>query len=98
VKQMLLRVPNQVHQRLAARASREGRSVNALATEILDLGADVDQGDRRSRLRATAAAAGMLRAASAVTLSAGRRRRAIDSARGLGPVADVLLRSDRDRI
>jgi plasmid stability protein len=47
MKQLLLRVPDDVHRRLAMRAAREGRSVNALATELLDLGAGVDQGDRR---------------------------------------------------
>jgi predicted HicB family RNase H-like nuclease len=39
LKQLLLRVPEDVHRRLAARAKREGRSVNALATEILDAAA-----------------------------------------------------------
>jgi plasmid stability protein len=61
LKQLLLRVPEDVHRRLAARAKREGRSVNAVATEILDAAAAGDQGDRRARLRAAAAAAGTRR-------------------------------------
>ena len=77
VKQLLLRVPADVHRRLAARAAREGRSVNAVATELLDLTAESDQGDRRSRLRAAAAAAGLLRDTQAGELSTARRRQII---------------------
>jgi plasmid stability protein len=35
MKQLLLRVPEDLHRRLALRAGREGRSMNAVATEIL---------------------------------------------------------------
>jgi len=96
MKQLLLRVPDDVHRRLAARAAREGRSVNALATELLDLGADADQGDRRSRLRAAAATAGSLRAVRAEDVSSDRRRQIIESTRGLGPVADRLIAAERE--
>src|SRR5665213_3021960 len=61
MKQLLLRVPDDVHRRLTARAAREGRSVNAVATEILDAAADADVGDRRARLRARAAGLGVVR-------------------------------------
>jgi plasmid stability protein len=97
VKQILLRVPDDVHRRLAARAAREGRSVNAVATELLDLTADADQGDRRSRLRATAAAAGVLRGARSADLPSVRRRHIIESTRGLGPIADALIAAERGR-
>ncbi|MGH3131560.1 MAG: FitA-like ribbon-helix-helix domain-containing protein [Gaiellaceae bacterium] len=40
MKQLLLRVPEDVHRRLVARADREGRSINAVATEILDAAAE----------------------------------------------------------
>jgi len=33
-----------LHQRIAARAAREGRSVNQLASDILDTAADADRG------------------------------------------------------
>jgi len=97
VKQLLLRVPDDVHRRLTARAGRDGRSVNALATEILDAAADTDEGDRRERLRARAATLGVLRAVPAAAVSAARRRRVIASTRGTGPVVDRLLAEERDR-
>jgi plasmid stability protein len=97
MKQLLLRVPEDVHRRLAARAVREGRSVNAVATEILDAAADVDRGDRRARARAAAAAAGTLRSVNARPVGAARRRRIEESTRGLGPQVDRLLARERER-
>jgi plasmid stability protein len=97
MKQLLLRVPDDVHRRLAARAAREGRSVNAVATELLDVAAEADLGDRRTRLRAAAAAAGLLGGVRASGVSDERRRRIIDSTRGLGPIADALIDEERDR-
>lgn len=97
MKQLLLRVPESIHRRLAARAAREGRSLNALATEILDAAADADSGDRRARLRAAAAAAGTLRSVNARPVSAARRRKIAESTRGLGPRLDRLLAQERER-
>jgi hypothetical protein len=97
MKQLLLRVPDDVHRRLAMRAAREGRSVNAVATELLDLGAGADQGDRRARLRARAAATGMLGSVSAPIVTSAERRAAVASTRGLGPVLDAILTDERDR-
>jgi plasmid stability protein len=97
VKQLLLRVPEDIHRRLAARAAREGRSVNAVATEILDAAADADSGDRRAQLRAAAAAAGTLRPVSAGPGSDARRRRITASTCGLGPQVDRLLAHERER-
>ncbi|OIN78019.1 hypothetical protein BMG05_25380 [Mycobacterium malmoense] len=90
-------MPEDVHRRLAARATREGRSLNAVATEILDAAADADGGDRRVQLRAAAVAAGTLRRVSARPVSAERRRRIIESTRGLGPQIDLLLAQERER-
>lgn len=98
MKQLLLRVPDDVHRRLAARAARDGRSVNAVATEILDAAADADEGDRRARLRARAATLGILRPTSAQQLSRTRRRRIITSTRGTEPVLDQLLAEERGRV
>lgn len=95
---MLLRVPEEVHRRLVARAAREGRSLNAVATEILDAAADADSGDRRSRLRAAAAAAGILRQVAARPAGTDRRRAIIESTRGLGQQVDRLLDQERDRM
>lgn len=97
MKQILLRVPDEVHRRLSARAARDGRSVNALATEILDAAADSDQGDRRARLRAAAVASGVFETVDAPALGEARRRSAVASTRGLGPVVDRLLAEERDR-
>lgn len=87
-----------LHRRLVARAAREGRSLNAVATEILDAAADADAGDRRAQVRAAAAAAGILRGQTARPLSAARRQRAIASTRGLGTQLDRLLADERDRL
>lgn len=97
MKQLLLRVPESLHHRLVARAAREGRSLNALATEILDTAAEADRGDRRARLRAAAAAAGTLHSSQAPRVSARRRQRIIDSTRGLGRQLDRLLAQERER-
>jgi plasmid stability protein len=97
VKQLLLRVPDEVHRRLTARAVRDGRSLNAVATEILDAAADADEGDRRERLRARASTLGILRAAAAKPVTITRRRRVMASTRGIGPVLDQLLAEERER-
>jgi plasmid stability protein len=97
MKQLLLRVPDEIHRRLAARAVRDGRSVNAVATEILDAAADADEGDRRARLRARAAILGVARATPARPVSAARRRRIVASTRGTGAILDKLLDEERER-
>lgn len=96
-EQLLLRVPDDVHRRLAARAEREGRSVNAVANKILDASIDADQGDARTRLRARAAGAGTLRVVSAPRVDPERRREIIESLRGVGPILDDLLTQERER-
>src|SRR5450631_1447326 len=97
MKQLLLRVPEDLHRRLVARAAREGRSLNAVATEMLDAAAEADQGDRRAQLRAAAAAAGTLRTVKARPVSAARRRQITESTRGLGAQVDRLLAQERER-
>lgn len=91
-------MPDEVHRRLAARAARDGRSVNSVATEILDAAADADEGDRRARLRARAATLGIHRSTSAEQVSLTRRRRIIASTGGIGPVLDQLLAEERERV
>lgn len=71
--------------------------MNQVAGEILDAAADADRGDRRGRLRAKAAAAGLLRPVDAPPVTADERARALDSVRGIGPVVDAELAADRDR-
>jgi plasmid stability protein len=62
MKQLLLRVPDELHQRLADRARHEGRSVNVIATEMLDTSVAAESGSAGDVLRARAAARGLLRA------------------------------------
>jgi len=60
VKQLILRVSPDLHRRIAARAAREGKSVNGWVTELLDRVVDADLGDRQARMAAKAAELGML--------------------------------------
>ena len=100
MKQLLLRIPPELHVRLAAQAKREGRSINALANELLDLNVDVDPSDLRTRVRAKVAALGWLRQRPRIgpSMTAEERERAIESTRGLGPVLDQILDEDRNRL
>jgi hypothetical protein len=105
VKQLLLRVPEDLHRRIAARAAREGRSMNAVAGAILDASADLDMGipplpphTPRERLRARAAAMGILSEVDAPQVSKANRERAIASTRGIGPIADRLIAEERGRL
>ena len=98
MKQLLLRVPEDLHRRLSARAVREGRSLNALATEILDAAVDGDEGDRRTRLRSRAAVLGLLRDNPSKAVGVTRRARIVASTRGVGPLADRLLADERERL
>lgn len=98
MKQLLLRVPDDVHRRLAARAARAGESVNAVANEILDAAVDADEGDRRTRLRARAAALGLLQPTAGAVVGASRRRRTIGSTRGAGSALDRILAQERERV
>lgn len=98
MKQLLLRVPDDVHRRLAARAARAGQSVNAVANEILDAAVDADQGDRRARLRARAGTLGVLRSGTTPLVDGSRRRRVIASTKGTGPILDRILGEERERV
>ncbi len=51
MKQLLLRVPDELHAELSAQARAKGTSVNALANDILGLGIDPARLSRTDRLR-----------------------------------------------
>jgi len=51
MKQLLLRVPDELHAQLVSQARAKGTSVNALANDILGLGIDPAQLSRTDRLR-----------------------------------------------
>jgi plasmid stability protein len=100
VKQLLLRVPEDLHRRIRARAAREGRSMNAVAGAILDAATDAEESTpltQQQRLRARAAALGMLsREIPAPEMSKAERDRIIASTRGIGPILDRLIAEDRE--
>ncbi|WP_298339054.1 toxin-antitoxin system HicB family antitoxin [Ferrimicrobium sp.] len=98
MKQLLLRVPDDIHRRLTARAARAGRSVNAVANEILDAAVDANEGDRRTRLFARAMALGVLQTTHSPVVSTPRRHKILASTKGIGPVIDRLLAEDRERV
>lgn len=58
MKQLIARIDDRLHARLKARAQAEGRSVNALVTEVLETAAP--ELDARAQLRARMLAAGAL--------------------------------------
>jgi plasmid stability protein len=97
MRQLLLRVPDDLHARLAARAQERGQSVNALATELLDHLIEEDPASVRRRLRAKAHQLGVLAKPHAPRrhLSDAERARALASARGLGQVLDSILDDGR---
>ncbi|MEP6478221.1 MAG: toxin-antitoxin system HicB family antitoxin [Rhodoglobus sp.] len=104
MKQLLLRVDDELHARLAAQARALGKSVNALANEILGLGIDPSNLTRRDRLelklmvlgeiRGTFEPEPELRPISQADLDS-LRDRALASLRGVGPIADELIDYER---
>lgn len=63
MRQLLVRIDDDLHARLRERAVAQGRSVNALVNDVLSL-AVAEPVSRREALRRTAERAGMLAAAS----------------------------------
>lgn len=100
MKQVLLRVPDDVHQRLTQRAAAEHRSVNALATEILDRAVDTGAGaSERARIVAKARRLGLLAEDLEQPVAAAERgqarQAAVRASQGIGPVLDRLLDEGR---
>ncbi|MDP2293430.1 MAG: toxin-antitoxin system HicB family antitoxin [Actinomycetota bacterium] len=95
MKQLLLRVPDELHERLARRAVAEGMSVNALATGVLDVAVTDAGGTPKSTLRARATALG-LSAPTALAASAPPMAEVHALLSGLTLDADELLDEQRD--
>ena len=96
MKQLILRVSEDLHRRIAARAAREGKSVNAWATQMLDAAVDADVAeDRQTRLRARAAALGMLVEIDAPPVDEATRERGRQALRELAPEIVRILEEDR---
>ena len=92
MKQVLLRVPDDLHARLSARAADSGQSVNALA--ILDTYVDDPGAAGNDRLRARARQLGLLSSGPSRQPVTGERRRAAGLRVGR-PVLDDLLHDGR---
>lgn len=98
VRQLLLRIPPRLHERLASRAAAEGRSINSLATEILDGALGGRPASRTARLRAKAAAMVMLDSPSTgPDMDPTARAKIIAATAGIGPVLDQILAEERER-
>jgi plasmid stability protein len=97
VKQLILRVSDDLHRRIAARAAREGKSVNAWANGLLDatVDADLETFSRQERLRAKAAALGMLVEIDAPPADEEERRLGRAALAELAPEIVRILEEDR---
>jgi plasmid stability protein len=96
VKQLILRVSDDLHRRIAARAAREGKSVNAWAGELLDATADADVATtRQARAVARAAELGMLVTHDAPKRSPEERERGRRALAELAPDIVRIIEEDR---
>ncbi|HYZ09518.1 MAG TPA: hypothetical protein VE709_13230 [Pseudonocardiaceae bacterium] len=95
MRQLLLRIPDDLHARISERARRSGRSANAIVSEMLENGVADESGDSRALLRAKARRLGVLATAPASPVGPAARRAGLDSMRGAGPVLDRILAEGR---
>ena len=97
MKQLILRVSPELHRRIAARAAREGKSVNAWVSQLLDATVDADIAeDRQARADAKAAALGMLVVYDDIPeYDEETRRRGREALRELAPEMVRILEEDR---
>ena len=95
MKQLILRVSPDLHRRIVARAAREGKSVNAWVSELLEHAVDADLGDRHARARAQLAELGWLSDNDAPPVDEETRRRAMEFLRPYGRAIMAELEADR---
>jgi hypothetical protein len=96
VKQLILRVSPDLHQRISARAAREGKSVNAWIGKLLERSVDADLGDRHARARAKAAELGILSEIDAEPVDDATRRQVMEFLRPYGRAIMAELEADRN--
>ena len=98
MRQVLLRIPDELHARLMHQAEIEGQSMNALAKELLDAALpDPENETPRERLHRIAKEMGSLREypSSGPALSTEDRAALIEHYRGVGPFLDDFLAERR---
>jgi plasmid stability protein len=96
VKQLILRVSDDLHRRITARAAREGKSVNAWASLLLDATVDADVAeDRQTRADAKAAALGFLVDIDAPPIDEKTYRQGLAELREIAPEIVRILDDDR---
>lgn len=93
VKQLIARIDDRLHARLKARAHAEGRSVNALVTEVLETA--TPELSERELLRERIRAAGMLVEPPPPEGHVPTLDEAIALTRGAGRVASAAIEADR---
>ena len=94
----MLRVSDDLHSRIRARAAREGKSVNAWANTLLEATVDADVAhDRQARLRARAATLGMLVTFDVPPADEATRERGRKALEELAPEIVRILEEDRSR-
>lgn len=98
VKQLILRLSPDLHRRVKARADREGRSVNAWMTSLLEATVDADvTEDRQARANAKAAALGMLVTFDLPPVDEETLERGRKGLEELAPEIVRILEEDRNR-
>lgn len=97
MKQLLLRVDDQLHAELTAQARASGRSVNSLANEVLSLAVHGHSTSRRDRLEQRIAALGTVDMNwGELPVAAYSREDAVTESKGIDPVPEGVLGSERD--
>jgi plasmid stability protein len=96
VKQLILRVPDDLHRRIAARAAREGVSMNKWASRLLEATVDADVAeDRHARAGAKAAALGLLRPYDTPPVDDETYQQGLRELREIAPEVVRILEEDR---
>jgi plasmid stability protein len=93
MRQLITRIDDALHARLKERAAAEGRSVNALVTEMIENGVSAD--DERRRWKARLKAEGRLVVPTPLWPVPASRDEAIETTRGWGTSVSEELEKQR---
>jgi hypothetical protein len=96
MKQLILRVSEDLHRRIAARADREGMSMNAWLNQLAEATVDADiTQDRQTRANAKARALGILADIKAPPMTEEERREGRAILEELAPEIVRIIEEDR---